>query len=91
MVQNEKNDGFEFAAAMPGYINVSVNYNAFSKIANELFTNDNAIFEEFRLDLRSELAISTELTRQAIPVFINQFIIGIYLTAVFHVFNNVPM
>ena len=41
------------------------------QIANDLFTKDDAIFSEFRLDLRSELAIAKELIRQAIPVFLN--------------------
>ena len=46
-----------------------------SQIANDLFTKDNAIFGEFRLDLRSELAIAKELTRQAIPIFLNQVLL----------------
>ncbi len=46
-----------------------------SQIANDLFTKDDAIFGEFRLDLRSELAIAKELTRQSIPVFIDQVLI----------------
>lgn len=46
-----------------------------SQIANDLFTKDDAIFGEFRLDLRSELAIAKELTRQAIPIFLDQVLI----------------
>ena len=45
------------------------------QIANDLFTKDDAIFGEFRMDLRSELAIAKELTRQAIPVFLNQVLL----------------
>lgn len=47
----------------------------FSEIANHLFTDDNAIFGQFRLDLRSELAIGKELTKQAIPVFIDEVLV----------------
>ena len=46
-----------------------------SQIANDLFTKDDAIFGEFRLDLRSELAIAKELTRQSIPIFLDQVLI----------------
>ena len=47
----------------------------FSELANHLFTNDNAIFDKYRLDLRSELAIGKELVRQSIPIFLNEIII----------------
>ena len=45
------------------------------QIVNELFTKDNGVFNEFRLDLRSELAIGRELTRQSIPVFLDQILL----------------
>lgn len=41
------------------------------QVLNDLFTKDDALFGEFRLDMRSELAIGVELGKQAIPVFIN--------------------
>ncbi|MCR4813939.1 MAG: hypothetical protein K5879_03840 [Lachnospiraceae bacterium] len=46
-----------------------------AEIANYLFTDDNAIFGKFRLDLRSELAIAKELTKQAIPVFVDEVLV----------------
>lgn len=46
-----------------------------SQMANDLFTKDDAIFGEFRMDLRSELAIAKELSRQAIPVFLDQILL----------------
>ena len=46
-----------------------------SEIANDLFTKDDYVFEGFRMDLRSELAIAKELTKQAIPVFLDQILI----------------
>lgn len=48
-----------------------------SQVANDLFTRDDAVFGEFRLDLRSELAFAKELSRQAIPVFLDQVLIRI--------------
>lgn len=58
------------ASLLPGLKNTKL-----PQIANDLFTKDDAIFGEFRLDLRSELAIAKELTRQAIPVFLNQVLL----------------
>lgn len=37
----ENNLGFEFAAAMPGYINISVKNSTFSSLANELLKDEN--------------------------------------------------
>lgn len=48
------------------------------QILNNLFTNDNAIFKEYRLDLRSELAIGHELGKQAIPTFLNTLLVRIF-------------
>lgn len=45
------------------------------KLLNDLFTKDNAIFGKYRLDMRSELAIGKELSKQAIPVFINEILV----------------
>ena len=45
------------------------------KLVNYLFTNDNAIFGKYRMDLRSELAIGKELTKQAIPIFTNEILV----------------
>lgn len=45
------------------------------QILNDLFTNDKAIFGNYRLDLRSELAIGHELGKQAIPVFLNTLLV----------------
>lgn len=45
------------------------------QVLNDLFTKDDAIFGQFRGDLRSELALGMELGRQAIPVFINELLV----------------
>ena len=45
------------------------------KLVNDLFTKDNAVFGKYRLDMRSELAIGKELSKQAIPVFINEILV----------------
>lgn len=45
------------------------------QILNDLFTKDNAIFGNYRLDLRSELAIGSELCKQSIPVFLNTLLV----------------
>jgi hypothetical protein len=41
----------------------------------ELFTQNQNFLDEYKLDLRSELAIGVELGKQAIPVFINSVLI----------------
>lgn len=45
------------------------------QLLNKWFTTDNIIFNKYRLDLRSELAIGRELGKQSIPVFINTLLV----------------
>lgn len=52
-----------------------INKTPLPQLLNNLFTKDNAIFDKYRLDLRSELAIGKELGRQSIPVFLNTVIV----------------
>ena len=46
-----------------------------AEIANHLFTDDDAILGQFRLDMRSELAIGKELLKQATPVFVDEVLV----------------
>lgn len=45
------------------------------QVLNELFTKDDLLCGKYRLDLRSELAIGAELSKQAIPVFLNTIMV----------------
>lgn len=45
------------------------------QLLDRLFTKDNILFEKYRLDLRSELAIGRELGKQSVPVFLNTLLV----------------
>ena len=45
------------------------------QIANDIFTKEDYVFVGYRMDLRSELAVAKELTRQSIPVFLNEVLL----------------